>query len=155
MSASDASQQANRAGMDPKRLVVVGYLVFGIVILMFLSHGFIGGTQPGILEALAARFSVPNPKLGEGLDFKVTDLIALVLVVGGGFFAWTNAKSHAVSLEVANELMRVTWPSWDETKLSTLAVVVASLVAAIVLFGIDSLSYKLMIDWLPTLWGKL
>ncbi len=155
MSASDASQQANRAGMDPKRLVVVGYLVFGIVILMFLSHGFIGGTQPGILEALAARFSVPNPKLGEGLDFKVTDLVALVLVVGGGFLAWTNAKSHAVSLEVANELMRVTWPSWDETKLSTLAVVVASLVAAIVLFGIDSLSYKLMIDWLPTLWGKL
>ena len=155
MSASDASQQANRAGMDPKRLVVVGYLVFGIVILMFLSHGFIGGTQPGILEALAARFGVPNPKLGEGLDFKLTDLIAAVLVIGGGFFAWTNPKSHTVSLEVANELMRVTWPSWDETRLSTLAVVVASLVAAIVLFGIDSLSYKLMIDWLPTLWGKL
>jgi preprotein translocase subunit SecE len=35
------------------------------------------------------------------------------------------------------------------------AVVVASLVAAGVLFGIDTLAYKMMVDWLPTLWGKL
>ena len=60
-----------------------------------------------------------------------------------------------LSLEVANELMRVTWPSWEETRVSTFAVVVASVVAALVLFGIDTLSYKLMVDWLPTVWGKL
>jgi preprotein translocase subunit SecE len=51
--------------------------------------------------------------------------------------------------------MRVTWPSWEETKVSTIAVVVASLVAGVVLFCIDSLSYKLMVEWLPALWGKL
>jgi preprotein translocase subunit SecE len=141
--------------MDPKRLVVVGYLVLGVIILLFLSHGFIGGTQPGVLEALAARFSLPNPKLGEGLDFKVTDLIALVLVIGGGAFAWTNVKSRSASLDVANELMRVTWPSWEETRISTFAVVFASLIAAVVLFGIDRFSYELMIEWLPSLWGKL
>lgn len=39
--------------------------------------------------------------------------------------------------------------------MSTIAVVVASLVAAVLLFGMDSLSLALMVDWLPLLWGKL
>mgnify|MGYP000944414820 CR=1 FL=1 len=34
-------------------------------------------------------------------------------------------------------------------------VVVASLVAAILLFSMDSLAYKLMVDWLPSIWGKI
>lgn len=38
MSATEASQQANRAEMDPRRLVVISYLVFGIVVVMFLSN---------------------------------------------------------------------------------------------------------------------
>ena len=40
MSGSEASQQANRAGMDPKRLVVIAYLVFGFIIILFLDHLF-------------------------------------------------------------------------------------------------------------------
>ena len=146
MSATDASQQANRAGMDPKRLVVVAYLVFGLVIMLFLSH---------LLDMVAGRFGVPNGRLLEGLDFKLTDIAAFLITVGAGVFSWVNERTHAISLDVANELMRVTWPSWEETRLSTMAVVFASLIAAVVLYGIDMLSYKLMIDWLPTLWGKL
>ncbi len=146
MSASDASQQANRAGMDPKRLVVVSYLVFGLVITLFLAH---------VLDQIAARFGLPNARVLEGLDWKYTDVLGLVVTLGTGIFCWVNEKVRTTSLEIANELMRVTWPSWEETRLSTYAVVFASLVAALVLFGIDSLSYKLMIDWLPTLWGKL
>ena len=58
-------------------------------------------------------------------------------------------------IETASELMRVTWPSWEETKVSTIAVIVASLVAGVILFFIDTLSYKLMVEWLPMFWGKL
>ena len=53
---------------------------------------------------------------------------------------------------IATELMRVTWPSWEETRVSTFAVVIASVVAAVILFGIDTFSYKVMVDWLPALW---
>jgi preprotein translocase subunit SecE len=146
MSATDASQQANRAGMDPKRLVVVSYLVFGLVIALFVGH---------LLEQVAARFGVPNSRVLEGLDWKLTDVAGVVLTAGAGFFCWFNPKVRTESLDVANELMRVTWPSWEETRLSTYAVVVASLVAAGVLFGIDQFAYRLMIEWLPILWGKL
>jgi preprotein translocase subunit SecE len=146
MSASDASQQANRAGMDPKRLVVVAYLVFGIIIAMFLGHLF---------DLIGARFGLGNGRPIEGLDWKYTDLLGIAATIAGGVYCWTNPKIRTISLEVATELMRVTWPSWHETRVSTFAVVVASLVAAFVLFFIDTLSYQLMVDWLPKLWGKL
>ena len=146
MSASDASQQANRAGMDPKRLVVVAYLVFGIIISLFLGHVF---------EIIGARLGLGNGHPVEGLDWKYTDILGFVVTIAAGAYCWTNPKTRAISLDVATELMRVTWPSWEETRVSTMAVVVASLVAAFVLFFIDSISYQLMVDWLPTLWGKL
>ena len=31
----------------------------------------------------------------------------------------------------------------------------ASLIASVILFAIDTLAYQLMVDWLPLLWSKL
>jgi preprotein translocase subunit SecE len=146
MSTTDASQQANRAGMDPKRLVVIAYLVFGFIITMFLDH---------LIEMLLSRFNVTNRVLIEGPDWRISTVASFLLVVGGGFYAWFNPKSRNISTEVATELMRVTWPSFEDTRISTFAVVIASLIAAMILFGIDTFSYKVMVDWLPALWGKL
>ena len=146
MSGTEASQQANRAGMDPKRLVVIAYIVFGFIIVMFVDH---------VLEMILARIGVSNGILIEGPDWRISTLIAGVLTLGGFGYAWFNEKSRNVSIEVATELMRVTWPSWEETRISTFAVVIASLVAAVILFGIDTFSYKVMVDWLPKVWEKL
>jgi preprotein translocase subunit SecE len=132
--------------MDPKRLVVIAYLVFGFIIVLFLDH---------LLEMVLARLGVNNQVLIEGPDWRISTLAAALLTVGGFAYAWFNPKSKNLSIEVATELMRVTWPSWEETRISTFAVVIASLVAAVILFGIDSFSYKVMVDWLPALWGKL
>ena len=46
---------------------------------------------------------------------------------------WRIPRTQTVSLEIALELKRVTWPSLRETRASTVAVVVASFIAAIVL----------------------
>ena len=146
MSASEASQQANRAGMDPKRLVVVAYLVFGIIIALFVGH---------VLEVILARVGVGNGRPIEGLDWKWTDVIGIIATAGAAAYCWTNVKIRALALETATELMRVTWPSWHETRVSTMAVVVSSIIAAVILFFIDTVSYKLMVDWLPFIWGKL
>jgi len=144
MSATEASQQANRAGMDRQRLVVISYLVAGIVLALFFGHLF------------ELALGVRNAQIVEGLsELKLANVLGFALAIGLGTWAWTNPKVKALSNEVAEELMRVTWPSWDETRTSTVAVVVASLVAAVILFGMDTLSYKLMVDWLPSIWGKL
>ncbi len=147
MSATEASQQANRAEMDPRRLVVVSYLVFGLIITLFLGR---------LVELLFAQVSLANTEIIAGGGIKLADLIGFVLTAGGAAYAWTNPRVKSLSLEVATELMRVTWPSWEDVRVSTMAVVVASLMTAILLFGMDTLSYKLMVEWLPKIfsWGS-
>jgi preprotein translocase subunit SecE len=144
--ASEASQQANRSAMDPKRLVVIFLLLAGIVTGLFFEH---------ILGLIWARFGWGDPILVEGVDWQVSTLVGYLLALGLALLTWFHPKVHAVSLDIASELMKVTWPSWSETRASTVAVIVASVVAAVVLFFIDSIAYKLMVEWLPAVWGKL
>ena len=146
MSETEASQQANRAEMDPRRLVVVSYLVFGLILTLFLGR---------LIELLMAQIGVTNTEIITGTGIKLADVLGFVLTAGLAGFAWTNPKVKTLSMEVATELMRVTWPSWEDVRVSTIAVVVASLVAAVILFGMDTLSYNLMVKWLPAVWGKL
>jgi preprotein translocase subunit SecE len=146
MSVSEASQQANRAEMDPRRLVVISLLVFGLILTLFFGH---------IIELLMGQFGVGNAEILSGTGIKLADVLGFVITAGLSAWAWSNPKSKGLALEVASELMRVTWPSWEDVRVSTIAVVVASLVAALILFGMDTLSYNLMVKWLPALWGKL
>lgn len=146
MSVTEASQQANRAEMDPRRLVVVSYLVFGLILTLFLGR---------LIEMLMAQVSITNAEIITGTAIKVADLTGFVITAGLAIYAWTNPKVKSLSMEVATELMRVTWPSWEDVRVSTIAVVVASLVAAVILFGMDTLSYNLMVKWLPAVWGSL
>ena len=146
MSETEASQQTNRAEMDPRRLVVVSYLVFGLILTLFLGR---------LIELLMAQIGVTNTEIITGTGIKLADVLGFVLTAGLAGFAWTNPRVKTLSMEVATELMRVTWPSWEDVRVSTIAVVVASLVAAVILFGMDTLSYNLMVKWLPAVWGKL
>ncbi len=132
--------------MDPRRLVVIAYMVLGLVLAVFLGQ---------IIDLVMSKVGVANGKVLDGLDFKVSHIIGFVIAAGGAVYCWSNPRINALSTECAAELMKVTWPSWSEVRVSTMAVVVASIVASIVLFGIDSLAFKLMVDWLPSIWGKI
>ena len=132
--------------MDPKRLVVVSFLVFGIIIALFLDH---------VIDLALAGVGLNNKDVSDGLGWRPSTILGFVLSAGMFAAFWVSPKARAVCLDIATELMRVTWPTMEETRVATVAVVVASIVAAVVLFGIDTLSYHVMVDWLPTLWGKL
>jgi preprotein translocase subunit SecE len=144
--ASEASQQANRSGIDPKRLVVIFFLIAGLIFALFLEH---------VCGLIWARAGWSDPVIVDGLDWQVSTLVGFVLAAALVVTAYFHPRSHVISLDVAGELLKVTWPSWEETKASTLAVIVASIVAAILLFGIDTLAYNLMVEWIPAVWGKL
>jgi preprotein translocase subunit SecE len=146
MATSDTSPQANRSGLDPRRLVVMFYLVTGIVLALFFGH---------VAGMLFAQLGVSDPEVVEGLGWNVSSLLGVALALGTGLGCYLHPMVRSVSLECASELMKVTWPSWGETRVSTVAVVVASLISAVILFGIDTVAYKLMVDWIPSLWGKL
>ena len=144
--ASEASQQANRSGMDPLRLVVIFYLLSGLVLALFLSHVF---------SVAWGHLGWTNRILISGPDWDIPTVLGIVIALGSVIFCWTNQKVRGLTLESATELMKVTWPTWAETRTSTVAVIIASVVSALILFAFDTLSYQIMVNWLPHLWGKL
>ncbi|MGA9520723.1 MAG: preprotein translocase subunit SecE [Myxococcaceae bacterium] len=144
--ASEASQQANRSGMDPLRLVVIFYIITALILALFFGK---------MLELVWAGAGWSNPVLIEGLDWTLSSGIGIALGLGLVAFAWVNKRVRGLALESASELLKVTWPTWTETRVATVAVVIASLVAAFILFGIDTLAYQIMVEWLPRLWGNL
>jgi preprotein translocase subunit SecE len=145
-SGTEASEQANRAGMDPLRVVVIFLLLAGIVLGLFLERLF------GILFA---ALNVNDAVIIEGVDWRFSTLLGFAIAIGLAVFTYVNKGTRQWGSEVAGELMKVTWPTWSETRASTTAVVVASVIASLILFAIDNVALRLMVEWLPAVWARL
>ena len=147
MALNDGLHQANRSGMTPMRLVVIFTIFAAAALVLFLQH---------VVAPLWVGAGLPDRPLFEGLtEWKTTSLVALVVSLGILAGCWANTRLRSLALETATELMKVTWPSRGETWVSMWAVVIASVLAGMLLFGIDTVAYKLMVQWLPALLGRL
>jgi len=113
----------NAVGVEqPKRYVAIFYVLATIVLGKFLEK----------LAALVFSYTRVNdfPILG---DWNLSSALGFLLAITAAVVVWRIPKTQTVSLEVALELKRVTWPSLRETRAATVAVVVASFIAAIIL----------------------
>jgi preprotein translocase subunit SecE len=114
----------NPSGVDqPKRYVAIFYVLAAFALGKFLEKTI-------SLAFSAARLNdatvlVEGWTVSTALGFVVAAVVAVVV--------WRIPKTQAVSLEIALELKRVTWPSLRETRAATVAVVVASFIASIIL----------------------
>lgn len=124
----------NTTGVEqPKRYVAIFYVLGAIALAKFLEKIF-------QLVFSYARLNDATV-LVEGWTTSTVLGFALAAVVA--VVAWRVPRTQAVSLEIALELKRVTWPSLRETRAATVAVVVASFIASIILGVFDFL------------WGRL
>jgi preprotein translocase subunit SecE len=114
-------------GIDPKRLVAIFYVATAIAVGVFLER---------IIGLVLSYARVNDPAL-LGEDFTVATLVGYLLAAAAAIFAWRHERVHRVSLEVAGELKKVTWPSMRETRAATVAVVVATFIAAVILGFFD------------------
>jgi preprotein translocase subunit SecE len=117
----------NAAGVEqPKRYVAIFYVLATLVVGKFLEK----------LTQLAFSYTRFNdaPLLG---GWTVASVIGFAVAIVAAVVIWRIPRTQAVSLEVALELKRVTWPSLRETRAATVAVVVASFIAAIILGVFD------------------
>jgi preprotein translocase subunit SecE len=114
----------NAAGVEqPKRYVAIFYVLAAIALGSFLEK-----TLSLVLSAARlndATVLVEGWNLSTALGYAVAAVVAVVV--------WRIPKTQTVSLEIALELKRVTWPSLRETRAATVAVVVASFIASIIL----------------------
>jgi preprotein translocase subunit SecE len=111
--------------MDPKRLVAVFYGFAAIVVGVFLEKVL------GIALSYA-RFNDRQVLF----DMTVSDLAGYacyLVAAAAAFVLWRRPRVQEVSLEVAGELKKVTWPGLRETRAATAAVVLATFVAAVIL----------------------
>jgi preprotein translocase subunit SecE len=74
-----------------------------------------------------------------GHNFRLADLIGLVTAAGLALFLRRHDQVSQFSMEVGNELSKVTWPSFSETRLSTVVVIVVTIIFAAVLGAFDYL----------------
>jgi len=118
----------NAAGVEqPKRYVAIFYVLAAIALGKFLEK---------IVSLIFsyARFNDATI-LVEG--WTTSTLIGFVLAAVVAVVVWRIPKTQTVSLEIALELKRVTWPGLRETRAATVAVVVASFIASIILGVFD------------------
>ena len=88
------------------------------------------------LSAVFAATRVTNTAiLGDRVT--LSTLIAIVVAAITMFVLWSRPKSKGFVAEVVDELYKVNWPDWAETKVSTMVVIVTSLIAAAILGVFD------------------
>jgi preprotein translocase subunit SecE len=123
--------------MTNQRIVAIGYIVLALLAGFFLEH---------VLLAAFGSFSVTQP-LTRPLwnDWTWSSVIGLGSSFGAAFYLWKNPRTHEVSLEIVAELRKVSWPGFAETRAATVAVIVASLIAA-ALLGLFDVLWQFLTD---------
>ena len=123
--------------MTNNRMVAIGYVALALLAGFFLEH---------VLVAAFGAFG-PTQPLTRPLynDWTWSSFIGLAIAAAAAFYLWNRQQTHDVSLEVAAELRKVSWPSLAETRAATIAVIVASIIAA-VLLGLFDVAWQFLTD---------
>ncbi len=111
------------AGIDPKRMVIIFYVLAALAVGVFVEK---------VLELVFTYVRWNDPTIF-GEDWRLTTVLGFALAAVAAAVVWRTPKTQTVSLEIASELKKVTWPTLRETRAATVAVVIATFVAAVIL----------------------
>src|SRR5512146_100651 len=123
----------NTTGIDPRRMVIIFYVLAAVAVGVFLEKVL------GLVFSYA-RWSDPAI-FGE--DWSLTTVLGYAIAAVAAVVTWRTPKAQTVSLEIASELKKVTWPTMRETRAATVAVMVATFAAAVILGVFDYVWAKL------------
>ena len=110
-------------GVEPKRVVAIFYFFAAVVVGIFLEK----------ILGLAFSYARWNDVAVLGDEWTLSTLLGYGIAAVLAVLAWRSPRINAVSMQVAQELERVSWPNLRETRASTVAVVVFTFVAAFLL----------------------
>jgi preprotein translocase subunit SecE len=121
----------NVGGVEqPRRIVALFYVGAAVVVGLFLEK---------VLELAFAALGVNDFTVLS--DWTLSTVLGFAVAVIAAVVVWRIPRTREVSLDVALELRRVTWPSLRETRAATIAVIIASFVAAVIL-GVFDLAWS-------------
>jgi len=120
-------------GIEPKRMVVIFFVLAALALGVFLEK----------VLGLVFSYARWTDSAIFGEDWTLTTVLGFVIAAAAAVVTWRTPKTQTVSLEVASELKKVTWPTLRETRAATVAVVIATFVAAVLLGVFDYVWAKL------------
>jgi preprotein translocase SecE subunit len=109
-----------------------------IVGLVFLSGFGLGAFIFGrTASSLMAAFDVSNRAL-LGENFTLASLVGVAIAALLCGYLFVTPKTKAFVNEVTDEVSKVAWPEWSETKVNTVVVILFSFVCAAILGVFDA-----------------
>ncbi len=120
-------------GVEPKRIVAIFYFFAAVVVGIFLEK----------ILALTFSYARLNDVAVLGDEWTLSTVLGYAIAAAIAVLAWRSPRLNAVSMQVAQELERVSWPSLRETRASTVAVVIFTFVAAFLLGIFDDVWTRL------------
>ena len=109
------------------RLVMAFFIVSTVITVVLYSK---------IFAALFSNFGVRDLAV-LGNDFRNSTVFALFATVATIFYTFKATASYAFVTQVADELVKVVWPSWDESKEQTKNTVIITGIIGLILFLFD------------------
>ncbi|HWE25856.1 MAG TPA: preprotein translocase subunit SecE [Myxococcales bacterium] len=125
--------------MTNTRIVAVGLIALAILTGLFLER-----VLWEIFRAIPATHFMTTGFLGSD-SWTPSTLLGLGIAFAAAAYVWWTPKTREVSNEIVAELRKVSWPSLPETRAATIAVIVASLIAALLL-GLFDVVWQTLTD---------
>ncbi len=113
-----------------EKYVRISFVIGGLLVWITLAALF-----SAVLQFISPRWD----RLLLGARFTVSDLLGLIGGAATALVLVFHERANRLGLEVANELKNVTWPTWPETRVSTIVVVATTIVVSIILGLFDAL----------------
>jgi preprotein translocase subunit SecE len=120
------TQQETAQHAAPKALGLIRYVQMTFVALWLLLL-FVFDK---LITAIWDKFAEPLPIVSTFGGAALAAVVTLAL--------YRNEKVNRVCHEVVGELARVSWPTREETQISTIVVIVTSIIAAIIVGSFDA-----------------
>lgn len=100
--------------------------------LSFIACGLLGwlifaGVSKFIIELFGA--SLNSPLIG--VNFRVADLVGFA--AGAMLALYLKRRYNTWAMEVGNELSRVVWPTWNETRVATVVTIITTVIISLIL----------------------
>lgn len=113
--------------MGASRWVSIGFALGGILLAVILSKA---------LGGLLGWFRVPDYTIF-GNQLTATTVVAWAAAAAATVLLWRNPRYNTLANEVVQELRKVTWPTWVETRAATVVVIITTIIISVILYFFD------------------
>ena len=122
------SSSSTRRPQLSSRLVLAFFLVATVLVAVLYTKIF----------AAAFRIAGLHDSTVLGRDFTISTMVALAFTVVSLIYTLRATAAYEFVKQVAEELVKVTWPTLDESKAQTINTIVVTSIIGLILFSFDS-----------------